>query len=352
MVAPWILWLGGLGLAGAGGYAYMQTRPGDPDNGSVQPGGQTVGNIDRTNAMSAEIENQSLGFDAYPISYAAGPAISTIDGGFFGAGPQSDWSGQRDYTDVFGGGAGYGEYRSRGGRGRFSRHQYDNHRPGAGGFGRHRRRWDGEALPAGGEGWENNGQNHRGEGGGMAAGGGMPWAQQTTMGTSGYQYQTQQGDTLSGIANRYWGNGASFEGLQSANNNLGGYGGTDQLQAGMSLTIPGAPSSGPPSPGGPAGNGIGGGSVGANGYNSGVNGADPSHGPGQAYPGAGTASAGASGGGSPTAGQSGGNSSRVKSGNASSNYATGGGKSGVQTSNKQKSTTSAPARNRPSSKRK
>lgn len=350
MVAP-LIWAG---LAAAGGLGFYAWNKSGTDDGSEQPGGQTVGNIDRTNAMSAEIENQSLGFDAYPINYAAGPAISTIDGGFFGAGPQSDWAGQRDYTDVFGGGAGYGEYRSRGGRGRFSgrSRRYDNHRPGAGGFGRHRQRWDGEAPPSGGEGWENNGQDHRGRGGGMASGGGMPWAQQTTMGTSGYQYQTQQGDTMSGIANRYWGNGASYDGLQSANNNLGGYGGNDTLQAGMSLTIPGAPSSGPPAPGGPAGNGIGGGSVGANGYNAGVHGADPSSGPGQAYPGAGTASAGAGGGGSPSAGQSGSNSSRVKSGNASSNYATGGGKSGVQTSNKQKSTTSAPARNRPSAKRK
>jgi LysM domain len=368
MVAP-IVWIGGALAASGAGLMYYRSKTHQPADGQNMPGGQTVGNIDAVNAFSATIENQSLGFDAYPIDYAAGPSISFIDQGFFGAGPQSAWFGRpADYADVF------ADYRgdpnewerrhNRGGRGAYRFHgrdrfgrertdEYSDHRPGAGGFGRHRPRWNGESPPSGGEGYENDGQNYIGFGGGPARGAGMPWQQQTTMGTSGQDYRIQQGDSLTGIASKFWGDGSSYQGLQAANNNLGGYGGNDQLPVGGSISIPGAPQSGPPAPGGPAGNGIGGGSVGANGYNAGISGADPSAGPGQAYPGAGTASAGASGGGSPSAGQSGGNSSRTRLGNASTNYAVGGGQSGVQTKGaSKKPTTQAPARNRPSAGRK
>lgn len=374
-LGPLPIWGWGVVAAGGGGIAYYKSKQ-PPKDGTNMPGGQAVGDsystMDSVNAASALIENdQNIGWGAMPDNLAFGPGVSYIDGSFFGDGPLSLWSaGAMDYSDTFQGWSG----QRRGGRGRRGRRGLygfgrsdrrtlgDDHPPGAGGYGRHRRKWDGQQVPSGGEGFGNGGDGFVAGAGGFGArgsmgwetGGGMPCPQQSTMGASGGQYHVQAGDTLSGIAARLWGNGADASGLLAANANvIGGQGVNATLDSGLVLTVPGAPNSGPPAPGGPAGNGIGGGSVGVNGYNSGAGPTNPaSQGGNQSWPGQGTASAGASGGGSPTAGQSGSNSSRVRSGNASSNYATAGGKSGVQTTNKTKPTKSAPARNRPSGGRK
>jgi hypothetical protein len=178
-------------------------------------------------------------------------------------------------------------------------------------------------------------------------GGGMPFPMQSQQGALGNQYMIQDGDTLTGIATKLWGRGSDYSGLIGANATLSNRGANDSLPTGLSITIPGAPSAGPPAPGGPAGNGVGGGSIGAQGFNTGGGPApyDQANGTAGAY-------SAASGGGSPSAGQSGSNSSRVKAGHASSNYAMGGGQSGVQTSNRVKSTKSAPPpRNRPTNNR-
>lgn len=300
---PLPVW-GWLGIAGAGAAVLYKRGGSKPPNGQNMPGGQTIGSIDSVNASSAVTENQNLGWDAVPVLYAAGPSVSQIDGSFFGDGPLSLWTaGPMEYSDVFGGHGGRGRdrrrdaRRGRGGIGtRGSGRDLFDPPPGAGGFGYHHSRGPNfPPVPQGGEGYENGGQNQQGFGGGRATGGGNPWAQQTTMGCSGNDYCTQDGDTLQGIAERQWGKGSPFDGLLSANaNSLGDKGGNDRLEAGLHLTIPGAPSSGPPSPGGPAGNGMGAGGTqyGNNGNNHG----------------------------SPTAGQSGGNSSRVKRGNASTQY--------------------------------
>lgn len=297
---PLPVW-GWLAIAG-GGAAVLYKRSQSPVvNGQNQPGGQTVGSIDSVNASSALTENQNLGWDAVPVLYAAGPSVSQIDPSFFGEGPLSLWTGgPMEYSDVFGGHGGgrrdRGRDRRRGRHGAGGGRDLFDPPPGAGGFGYHHSRGPNfPQVPPGGEGYENGGQNVAAFGGGRATGGGNPWAQQTTMGCSGNDYCTQDGDTLQSIAERQWGKGSPFDGLLSANaNTLGGKGGNDRLEAGLHLTIPGAPSSGPPSPGGPAGNGVGAGGTqyGNNGNNHG----------------------------SPTSGQSGGNSSRVKSGNASTNY--------------------------------
>lgn len=348
-------WLATVG--GGGGYylwsrnRYQPKRSRSMADGQNQPGGQTsssAGYIDSINASSALIENQNLGFDTVRFGDAYGPGVDYIDPSFFGDGPLSLWSGgPMEYSDVFGGYGGRGQDRRRDrrrGRGMFGmsgggRDLFDSG-PGAGGFGYHRSRGPNfPPVPSGGEGYENAGQNVIGFGGGRSRGGGMPFAQQSTLGTSGNSYLVQQGDTLTGIANKLWGGGSSFQALASANAGvLSGKGANDALTAGLTLTVPGAPASGPPAPGGPAGNGVGGGSIGANGYNYGI-------GQHEDY-------TGASGGGSPSAGQSYSNSSRVKSGNASTNYAVGGGQSGVSAAPSKKPTTQRPARNRPSAGRK
>lgn len=348
-------WMAGAG----GGYAIYRWRantykPGKrKSDGQNSPGGQNVSYMDAYNASSALIENQNLGFDTVRFGDAYGPGVSYIDPSFFGDGPLSLWAaGPMEYSDVFGGFGrdrrdGRGHRRDRGRRmfgARGGGRDLFDPPPGGGGFGYHHSRGPSfPPVPVGGEGFENGGQNVAAFGGHRARGAGMPWDQQSTMGTSGNSYLIQRGDTLNGIAAKLWGQGSSYQGLAQANAGiLNGKGPNDSLAAGLTITIPGAPSSGPPAPGGPAGNGVGGGSVGANGTNYGTGGA-----PVGDYPGANTSGAGASGGGSPSAGQSWSNSSRVKSGNVATNYATGQGQSGVRTSNKQKPTTQAPARNRP-----
>jgi LysM domain len=339
-------WIATVGVGGA----YLWYRQNTPDgrikDGQNAPGGQTssgAGYIDAINASSAIIENQNLGFDTVRFGDAYGPGVSYIDPGFFGDGPLSLWTaGPMEYSDVFGGYGGPGRDRRRDrkryrggvfGFGGGGRDLFDSP-PGSGGFGWHHSRGPGfPPVPVGGEGYENAGQNVAGFGGERAHGGGMPWGQQTTMGTSGNSYLVQQGDTLTGIANKLWGQGSNFQALASANAGvLSGKGANDALTAGLTLTVPGAPASGPPAPGGPAGNGVGGGSIGANGLNYGIGQHDD-------Y-------TGASGGGSPSSGQSYSNSSRVKSGNSASNYAVGQGQSGVKTSNKQQPP-QRPSRNRP-----
>ena len=346
---------GWIATAGAGsGLLWYKSRT--SSDGSTAPGGQTMGQMDATNAFSATIENQNLGWDAYPVEYAYGPLVSYSDPSFFGEGPLSLWTaGPMEYTDIFGGYGGRRNHRGRdrrryrGGLSGFggSRRDLFDSPPGAGGFGYHHPKGPGfPPAPAGGEGFDNAGQNVTGFGGGPAHGGGMPFPQQTTIGANANSYIVQSGDTLAGIAAKLWGAGSDFSAIATANAGVTkGKGPNVGLAAGLTLTIPGAPSQGPAAPGGPAGNGVGGGSIGANGLNYGSNGTSGD------YPGAQTSNAGASGGGSPSAGQSWSNSSRVKSGNKSSNYAVGGGQSGVQTTNNKKTSNQRPARNRPSQKR-
>lgn len=323
----------GWGAVAAGGAFMLFRKSAAPKtNGSdASSGGQSIPNYNFKTTLS-----QNNGWDTVPYSpHPYGSMVSEIDGSFFGDGPLSLWTGgPMEYTDVFrdhqGRDRGVGRYRGRdregygphsGGRDHF------NPPPGGGGFGYHH--WKGPGFPpppSGGEGYDNGGDHfYGGTGGGPARTGGNPWNQQVTQGTQGGQYHVQRGDTYQSVADKLWGPGSDFSGLQSAN---GGQrvGRNGQLSAGITLTVPGAPSSGPPAPGGPAGNGIGGGSINGNGVNPGSTPAlIGGYGPGQTQPGAGTSSAGAGGGGSPTLGQSGGNSSRVKRGNASRSYAQSGG---------------------------
>ena len=344
-VGPLPTW--GWGAVAAGGtFLLLKGGGGGSRAGKASDnGGQSLPNYNFQTTMSQNLGDNTLSMATHPF----GSFVSEVDESHFGLGPLSLWTGgPMEYTDVFHNhrdrDRGIGRYRggSRegygprgGGRDRFGA------RPGGGGFGYHHSKGPGfPPPPTGGEGYDNGGQGIAGAGGGRASGGGNPWNQQVTQGTQGGQYLVQKGDNLQSIAERLWGPGADSSGLAAANGNLlaGGRNGAS-VQAGMILTVPGAPSSGPPAPGGPAGNGVGGGSINANGTNPGQHPAYPGMaGNGQAEPGAGTSSAGAAGGGSPTGGQSGGNSSRVKRGNASRNYAVSGSQGGGQnTQTKQQS---------------
>lgn len=126
---------------------------------------------------------------------------------------------------------------------------------GAGGYGPRAPRWAGEAAPAGGEGYQNDGGNTTPQQ--AARTGGMPWQQVTTHGTRGQSYRTIPGDTVAGVAADFHGPGATPTAIQEANPGVG----RGMLRSGTELVIPPAAPAGPPPPGGPAGNGVGGGSA-------------------------------------------------------------------------------------------
>lgn len=341
-VGPLPTW--GWGAVAAGGTFLLLKGGGGGGKGpknAADNGGQSIPNYNFKTTMSQNIGGDSVSYATHP--FGDGSHVSEIDESFFGNGPLSLWTGgPMEYTGVFrdhrGRDRGEGQYGRRGSRHygpRGGGRDEFNPPPGGGGFGYHH--WKGPGFPpppSGGEGFDNGGQSYTGgSGGGPARTGGNPWNQQVTQGTQGGSYTTRQGDNLQSIAEKLWGPGSDSSGLESANGNIlqgrGNRNKNGSVRAGLVLTVPGAPSSGPPAPGGPAGNGVGGGSINASGSNPGQHPAFPGMaGNGQAEPGAGTSSAGAGGGGSPTDGQSGGNSSRVKSGNASRSYAVSGSQGG------------------------
>jgi hypothetical protein len=345
------IWAWGLGaLAAVGGYfvySGYRAQAGAPS----YEGGQVIPGYHFGTVLDQKIDGSKDGYGTIPYnidSLVGGQGVSFIDGSFFGQGPLSLWTaGPMDYSDTFGGGHGRR-------RGRNGGHEWgsvgDDFPAGAGGYGYHS--WHGPGFPpapAGGEGFDNAGQGMLGGfGGGPAHTGGMPWPQQSQVGTQGQQYQVQRGDTFASIASKFWGKGADPTPLQQANSGASRGGSTSgRLTAGLTLTIPGAPQGGPPSPGGPSGNGVGGGSIGAGGYNPGVGVAPPGLTDGtNGSPGMGTSNAGASGGGAPNQG----NNSRARGANLSGSLAVsganGGSGPGVRKNNSQTTTKAPPTKGR------
>lgn len=200
-------------------------------------------------------QNKGLTVDVTAQGY--GDLDSKINGSFFGNGvvELASLNMEDVYSDVFPVGMG-GQIRSLGGV-----------PTGAGGIGTHTKRWDGEAPPVGGEGYQNYGQgtgpsqprNTRPIGlnflEGHHHGGGAPHPQKTTMGSPIKTYMTQHGDNMDNVANKMWGPGQNGTLIHQANPGIAGNP-QEALTPGHMLKIPAAPPIGL-APSGVAGNGVG-----------------------------------------------------------------------------------------------
>lgn len=201
-----------------------------------------------------EPQNKGLTIDVNAAGY--GSLDSKINGSFFGNGvvELASLNMEDVYSDVFPVGMG-GQIRSLGGV-----------PSGAGGIGTHTKRWEGEAPPVGGEGYQNYGQgtgprkarNTRPIGLNFHEhhhGGGGPHPQKTTMGSPIHTYMTQHGDNMHNVANKLWGPGQNGTLIHQANPGIAGSP-DEALHPGHMLNIPAAPPIGL-APSGVAGNGVG-----------------------------------------------------------------------------------------------